>query len=104
MMDKLRTNCVSVRFNDDELELLNDRRNGMEKGRYLRQLFLGETPSLIPPVNLGAYADLARSASNLNQLVRKFNYDGDIDLGDLMEELHEFRLSLIGAKLKDGEE
>lgn len=43
----LRCHCVSVRLNDEELSLLNQKRGRHRKGEWLRMAFLHNLPSVI---------------------------------------------------------
>ncbi len=40
----LRTHCISVRLNQDELQLLNTKRGDKSKGEWLRLAFLEKLP------------------------------------------------------------
>lgn len=53
---------------------------------------------VVPELNAEAYAALARAAANLNQIARKLNTEGVSNADAIREALHDFRLSLIGAK------
>ncbi|HBW6842258.1 TPA: hypothetical protein MNC05_005509, partial [Klebsiella pneumoniae] len=50
----LRHYCISVRLNQAELELLNNRRGKHKKGEWLRLTFLNHPPTDIPLVNVEA--------------------------------------------------
>lgn len=65
----LRCHCVSVRLNNEELSLLNERRGSHRKGEWLRMAFLHNLPSVIPPVNLKAWKTLGEISQKLNRLV-----------------------------------
>jgi len=104
-----RGHCVSVRLNDAELALLDSRRDPlqMQRGEYLRAAALHRLPPIIPAVNRDAWARLARSASNLNQLAHHLNSTGLIadaaDAEQIRAVLDDFRRDLIGVK-HDGED
>lgn len=70
-----RTHTVSVRLNDAELALLDSRRGAvqMQRGEYLRAAALHRLPPTIPAVNREMWAELARTAANLNQIARRLN-------------------------------
>lgn len=65
----LRSYCVSVRLNDEELTLLNERRGSHRKGEWLRMAFLHNLPSVIPSINLEAWKTLGEISLKLNRLV-----------------------------------
>lgn len=65
----LRSNCISVRLNDEELTLLNERRGSHRKGEWLRMAFLHNLPSVIPSINLEAWKTLGEISLKLNRLV-----------------------------------
>ncbi|MBS4433260.1 hypothetical protein E2566_08155 [Pectobacterium punjabense] len=65
----LRCHCVSVRLNNEELSLLNERRGHHRKAEWLRMAFQHNLPSVIPPVNLKAWKTLGEISQNLNKLV-----------------------------------
>ncbi|WP_323641858.1 hypothetical protein [Pectobacterium carotovorum] len=65
----LRSHCVSVRLNNEELSLLNERRGSHRKGEWLRMAFLHNLPAIIPPINLEAWKTLGEISQKLNRLV-----------------------------------
>ncbi|ULS51972.1 hypothetical protein [Pectobacterium carotovorum] len=65
----LRCHCVSVRLNNEELSLLNERRGSHRKGEWLRMAFLHNLPSVIPSINLEAWKTLGEISQKLNRLV-----------------------------------
>ncbi|MEI7286417.1 hypothetical protein [Pectobacterium carotovorum] len=65
----LRSHCVSVRLNNEELSLLNERRGSHRKGEWLRMAFLHNLPPVIPPINLEAWKTLGDISQKLNRLV-----------------------------------
>lgn len=70
-----RGHTVSVRLNDAELARLDSRRDAvrMQRGEYLRAAALHRLPPTIPSVNREHWAELARTAANLNQIARHLN-------------------------------
>lgn len=92
-----RTHCISVRMNSDELQRLNQVRGRIRRGTYLRLLFNGSRLVQVPEVNRQAYASLARSAANLNQIAHKLNISQHIEMREALDALREFRQRLIGA-------
>ncbi|QSD35767.1 hypothetical protein H5A40_00910 [Pectobacterium brasiliense] len=65
----LRGHCVSVRLNDEELELLNARRGRHRKGEWLRLAFLEKLPVAVPAINIEAWKSLSEISQKLNKLV-----------------------------------
>jgi hypothetical protein len=110
-----RVHTVSARLNGDELALLDARRGPlrMRRGEYLRAAAFGKLPPSIPEVNRQAWSELARTASNLNQLARHLNMGQRDDLGlglglsdqiaECLRLLSQVRRGLIGAKEDDDE-
>ncbi|EEY9907778.1 hypothetical protein [Enterobacter roggenkampii] len=64
----LRHFCISVRLNQAELELLNNRRGKHKKGEWLRLTFLNHTPTNIPLVNVEAWKMLSELSQKLNRI------------------------------------
>ena len=91
-------------MNKAELATLDRQREivKMQRGEYLRAASLYALPQAIPALNTTAYAELARSAANLNQLARYVNSTADLAsvIKDLQIQLHEFRVNLIVASEK----
>ena len=70
-----RGHTVSVRLNDAELARLDSQRDAvqMQLGEYLRAAALHRLPPTIPAANREQWAELARTAANLNQIARHLN-------------------------------
>lgn len=92
-----RRHCISVYMNSDELKRMNKQRGKVRRGTYLRQIFNGSLPAMVPEVNQKAYSELARSASNLNQIAHHLNIDDHVEMQETLDALRDFRLKLIGA-------
>ncbi|MBE1427214.1 hypothetical protein H4684_003904 [Desulfomicrobium macestii] len=96
---------VSVYLTPAELSELDQRRGGMERSEWLRRAGLAKRLApAIPAVNREAWAALARTAANLNQIARSMNAAGqlrDADLVGILAELHgqvqALRSDLVGA-------
>lgn len=58
--NQLRSHCVSVRLNDAELTLLNERRGRHRKGEWLRLSLLNKLPAVVPAINIEAWKPLVR--------------------------------------------
>lgn len=93
----LRTHCVSVRLNSDELAKLDAQRCTMQRGAFMRRAWSGaRLPRPIPPVNVDALAQLRGLASNLNQLAHHANRGGRIELAELARLVDGIRTALAG--------
>ncbi|MFZ6686870.1 ATP-binding protein [Undibacterium sp. SXout11W] len=97
-----RTNCVSVRLNDSELAMLEQKRGKLMRGEWLRMSALDHLPPTIPGLNQKAWVELSRAASNLNQIAANMNRGDLIDIRLIQNELAEFRNKLVGANNFDG--
>ena len=65
----LRIHCVSVRFNQAELELLNANRGNKSKGEWLRLTSLDRLPPVFPAINVEAWKSLSDISQKLNKLI-----------------------------------
>lgn len=65
----LRTHCVSVRFNKEELEILNSNRGNKSKGEWLRLISLDRLPPVVPAINIEAWKSLSEISQKLNRLI-----------------------------------
>lgn len=68
-----RIHCVSVRFNQVELELLNANRGNKSKGEWLRLTSLDRLPPVIHPINLEEWKSLSEISQKLNRLINHLN-------------------------------
>jgi len=91
-----RTNCVSVRLNEAELDLLNKRRGPLKRGEWLRMSALDQLPPAVPELNREAWIELAKSSANLNQIAKKLNQGELVRIEIIRGELTKFRNDLIG--------
>ncbi|WP_148268693.1 MobC domain-containing protein [Komagataeibacter medellinensis] len=99
-----RWHSVSCRLTDDELALVDARRGKVRRGEWLRLSALGKPPRIVPELNRVAWVDLARSASNLNQIAHAVNC-GEVPAGGdlasvldaLRADLDALRLAMIGG-------
>lgn len=94
-----RRHSVSVRLNDAELARLDALRETvrMQRGEYLRAAALHRLPPSIPAVNRRAWAELARTAANLNQLARRLNAGEALELAEVRAAVDDLRRRLIGV-------
>lgn len=65
----LRIHCVSVRFNKEELEILNSNRGNKSKGEWLRLTSLDRLPPIVPAINVEAWKSLSDISQKLNKLI-----------------------------------
>ncbi|EFO5841128.1 TPA: hypothetical protein RQO18_001586 [Klebsiella oxytoca] len=65
----LRTHCISVRLNHEELQLLNAKRGEKSKGEWLRLASLDKFPPVVPPINVEAWKSLSEISQKLNTLI-----------------------------------
>lgn len=102
---KKRNHTVSVRVNPAELAQLDALREkvSMQRGEYLRAAALHKLPPTIPEINREAWAALARSAANLNQIAHKMNAGELPQVEQIREVLDALRRDLIGMTPKKNE-
>lgn len=93
----LRTHCVSVRLNPDELRRLDRVRGSLRRGQAVRMLSFSNLPEPVPELNKQAWVELSRAASNLNQLAHRANYE-KVEIDSVRSILAEFRAALIGEQ------
>lgn len=111
--EEQRRHPVSCRLTDAELKTLDARRGAVSRGEWLRLAALAAPPRIVPEVNKVAWSDLARTAANLNQLLKALN-EGRITVDDNREyyaalldvraKLNEVRSDLIGRMLDEGKD
>lgn len=65
----LRYKCVSVRFNDEELKVLNFKRGERSKGEWLRLIALEKISPTVPSINNEAWKTLSEISQKLNRIV-----------------------------------
>ncbi|MCO5784665.1 ATP-binding protein [Citrobacter meridianamericanus] len=83
---EIRTHCVSVRLNEEELNILNDKRGEYKKGEWLRMASLNTLPPVLPEINREAWVMLGKLAQELNQLLGhldKKQADSELTLTEL---------------------
>jgi len=64
-----RTHNVSLRFNDEESLILDDKRYGYNRAEWLRMALLQNFPFAIPEINLEAWQSLSDISQKLNKLI-----------------------------------
>ncbi|EAN4498627.1 hypothetical protein EG907_23150, partial [Salmonella enterica] len=103
--DQLRSHCVSVRLNDEELTLLNEKRGRHRKGEWLRLSSLNKLPAVVPAINFEAWKTLGEISQKLNKLVAHLDsksYESPLTQTELFavkRQVSELRLHLITADL-----
>lgn len=95
--ERKRNFCVSVRMNIGELAVLDNKRGRIPRGEWLRLASEDKLPPIIPTINCEAWVQLARSASNLNQVSRKLNSGEEVEVSELRQVLADFRMKLLGG-------
>ncbi|EBC2214072.1 hypothetical protein EE91_14415 [Salmonella enterica subsp. enterica serovar Newport] len=66
--EAVRSYCVSVRLNVEELQLLNIKRGSYKKGEWLRMASLQKLPPVIPAINTEAWKKLSDISQKLNRI------------------------------------
>lgn len=89
---------VSIRLNAGELALLDSLRGKRARGEWMRLASLAVLPPVIPEINAKTYAELARSAGNLNQIARYLNAGKAVEAAEISAALSEFRQKLLGVE------
>lgn len=101
----LRTHCISVRLNQDELQLLNTKRGDKSKGEWLRLAFLEKLPVAVPAINIEAWKSLSEISQKLNKFVAHLDNKSQgnsltqTELFAVKRQISELRMKLITADL-----
>ncbi|EFG7992787.1 TPA: hypothetical protein O1I97_000960 [Escherichia coli] len=66
--DRIRIHCISVRLNNNELQILNLKRGNKSKGEWLRMSFLQNLPPVVPTINTEAWKKLSDILQKLNRI------------------------------------
>ncbi len=66
--DRIRIHCISVRLNNNELQILNLKRGNKSKGEWLRMSFLQNLPPVVPTINTEAWKKLSHILQKLNRI------------------------------------
>ena len=95
----IRHHIVKLRLNDYENEYLNAMRSVLKLSRaeYTRLAILENIPMHNPQINIVAWTELSKVASNLNQLVRKTSNAVHADIEECKNILKQLRAKLLGA-------
>jgi hypothetical protein len=103
--NQLRSHCVSVRLNDEELTLLNEKRGRHRKGEWVRLALIEKLPVTVPPINLEAWKSLSEISQKLNKLVAHLDNKSQgssltqTELFAVKRQISELRMKLITADL-----
>ncbi|EFE7610011.1 hypothetical protein F9S55_04240 [Escherichia coli] len=103
--DQLRSHCVSVRLNNEELTLLNTKRGRHRKGEWLRLASLDKLPLSIPAINIKAWRSLAEISQKLNKLVMHLDNKSkgssltQTEIFAVKRQISELRMNLVSADL-----
>ena len=99
--ESVRSYCVSVRLNVEELQLLNIKRGSYKKGEWLRMASLQRLPPAIPAINTKAWKALTEISQKLNRIAA--HIDGkskdsrlsNTELFAVKRQLEELRTNLL---------
>ncbi|HBR1692588.1 TPA: ATP-binding protein [Klebsiella quasipneumoniae subsp. quasipneumoniae] len=67
--NEIRTHCISVRLNEEELIILDSKRGQYKKGEWLRMASLNKLPPALPEINREAWVKLGNLSQDLNHLL-----------------------------------
>ena len=67
--NEIRHHCISVRLNEEELIILDNKRGQYKKGEWLRMASLNKLPLVLPEINKSAWVELGRLSQDLNRLL-----------------------------------
>ncbi|TBL57261.1 hypothetical protein [Hafnia paralvei] len=101
----LRIHCVSVRFNKEELDIINKNRGNKSKGEWLRLTSLDRLPPVIPSINLEAWKSLSDISQKLNKLINHLDAKSSnseltkTEIFAVKKQIKELRLCLTASEL-----
>ena len=67
--NEIRSHCISVRLNEEELIILDSKRGQYKKGEWLRMASLNKLPQVLPEINHEAWIKLGSLSQDLNHLL-----------------------------------
>ncbi|USB65267.1 ATP-binding protein [Klebsiella pneumoniae] len=67
--NEIRSHCISVRLNEEELIILDSKRGQYKKGEWLRMASLNKLPPVLPEINREAWVKLGNLSHDLNHLL-----------------------------------
>ncbi|HHC2490421.1 TPA: hypothetical protein ACN7FZ_005213 [Klebsiella pneumoniae] len=103
--DRIRIHCISVRLNNNELQILNIKRGNKSKGEWLRMLFLQNLPPVVPTINTEAWKKLSDISQKLNRIslhIDSKSKDSQLthtELFAVKRQLQELRQHLLNAEI-----
>jgi len=101
--EALRSYCISVRLNNEELSLLNTKRGRYRKGEWLRMASLQKLPPIIPAINTEAWKALSEISQNLIRIALHIDSKSKesqlthTELFAVKRQLEELRCNLLRA-------
>lgn len=101
--EALRSYCVSVRLNIEELQILEVKRGSYKKGEWLRMASLQKIPPIIPAINLNAWKALSEISQKLNRIALHIDSKSKesqlthTELFAVKRQLEELRCNLLRA-------
>lgn len=102
---QIRNHCVSVRLNDKELTLLNEKRGQHRKGEWLRLSLINTLPVVVPAINIEAWRSLSDLSLKLNKIITHLDNKSpgsqltQTELFAVKRQIADLRLHLITANL-----
>ena len=103
--EAVRSYCVSVRLNVEELQLLNIKRGSYKKGEWLRMASLQRLPPAIPAINTKAWKALTEISQKLNRIAAhidgksKDSHLTHTELFAVKRQLEELRTNLLSDSI-----
>lgn len=103
--EAVRSHCVSVRLNIEELQLLNIKRGSYKKGEWLRMASLQRLPPAIPAINTKAWKALTEISQKLNRIAAhidgksKDSHLTHTELFAVKRQLEELRTNLLSDSI-----
>ena len=101
----LRIHCVSVRFNKEELAILNKNRGDKSKGEWLRLTSLDRLPPVVPAINVEAWKSQSNISQKLNRLISHLDAKSSnselakTEIFAVKKQIKELRLCLTASEL-----
>ncbi|WP_410753241.1 hypothetical protein [Citrobacter youngae] len=103
--ESVRSYCVSVRLNVEELQFLNIKRGSYKKGEWLRMASLQRLPPAIPAINTKAWKALTEISQKLNRIAAhidgksKDSHLTHTELFAVKRQLEELRTNLLSDSI-----